>query len=240
MEIKILEIDWEVDDEEALELLPTEVTIPNDDFVKWTGQPFSKDNYEDEDDFLTDVEDFLSDHYEHLLRGFHVSGRLFPEMVKINFTVGCIASYNSSMEVPKEIVEDKAAVLEYLRKNIELAPVGELDWVNDLEPDEAITEYDVCIPDPLEEIKAEAEKEVIKNKEKILIDEEELLKKAILRSGRHEIEDFLGRPLTFDEALSIPFGDNDDKKNILSEMNDCICQMPDDVYREYLSKYRIV
>ena len=50
-------------------------------------------------------------------------------MKKLNVTVVCMAVYNSSIEVPKEMTLEEA--IEYAREHIDEIPVGELEWISD-------------------------------------------------------------------------------------------------------------
>ena len=61
-----------------------------------------------------------------------------------------------------------------------------------------------------------------------LKEEEEVLKKTVIRAGEDAVEDFLGHPL-----------DSCADDDMWSEMNDCIVGMPDEEYLKYLEKYQI-
>lgn len=64
-------------------------------------------------------------------------------MARVKFFVTCIATYESELTIPKDIVNDKNAVLEYIHENLENACIADLQWSNDLEPDEAVTLDDI-------------------------------------------------------------------------------------------------
>lgn len=130
-------------------------------------------------------------------------------MSKVKFNISCIASYLSELNIPDDIANDKMAVLEYIRAHLNDCNVSELVWINDLEPDEAVT---------LEDIK------YIETEESI-ISEEEMLKRAVIDSGVNAIEEFIGHSLDSDDI------------DIESEINDCISQMPEDEYQNYIDKY---
>ena len=64
-------------------------------------------------------------------------------MAGVKFSVMCNAVYTSYLEVPDEIANDKAKVVEYLREHISELSVEDLEWISDCEPDTAITEEDI-------------------------------------------------------------------------------------------------
>ena len=64
-------------------------------------------------------------------------------MSKVEFNVVCKAVYRSELEIPKEIRNDKKAILEYIRAHLDMCEVSELEWVSDLAPDEAVTMEDI-------------------------------------------------------------------------------------------------
>lgn len=64
-------------------------------------------------------------------------------MAKVHFTVTCTATYDSELAIPKDIANDKNAVLKYIHENLENACIADLQWSNDLEPDEAVTLDDI-------------------------------------------------------------------------------------------------
>nr|DAE65029.1 MAG TPA: hypothetical protein [Bacteriophage sp.]DAF25699.1 MAG TPA: hypothetical protein [Caudoviricetes sp.]DAQ69205.1 MAG TPA: hypothetical protein [Caudoviricetes sp.] len=64
-------------------------------------------------------------------------------MAKVHFTVTCIATYESELPIPKDIANDKNAVLAYIHENLENACIADLQWSNDLDPDEAVILDDI-------------------------------------------------------------------------------------------------
>lgn len=70
--MKITNIKWDTDgDVEALEALPEEVTLPADEFNR---EDYMEDGEFNEDAFLEDVSDWLSDTYEFCHDGFSMEG----------------------------------------------------------------------------------------------------------------------------------------------------------------------
>ncbi len=64
-------------------------------------------------------------------------------MAKVKFKVACTAVYDSELEIPKEIVDDKDAILKYIHEHLNDCNVEDLEWLNDLDPDEAVTQEDI-------------------------------------------------------------------------------------------------
>lgn len=64
-------------------------------------------------------------------------------MAKVKFKVACIAVYDSELEIPKEIADDKEAILKYIHEHLDDCNVEDLEWLNDLKPDEAVTQEDI-------------------------------------------------------------------------------------------------
>ena len=50
---------------------------------------------------------------------------------------------NLLMEIPKEIQNDNQAVLEYIHKHLDNGDVRNLQWVGDLDPEDAVTIDDI-------------------------------------------------------------------------------------------------
>lgn len=189
-------------------------------------------------------------------------------MVKVKFNVTCMATYVSELSIPKNIVNNKEDVLNYIREHLSECNTQELEWLNDLEPSEAVTAEDIRCIEYAEEVRAtniiwdapeqvELPTTVIiperlicssdtgdisewlseqygfchKGFELVKLTGEELeaeceqLKRAVHNAGVDAIEEFLGHSL------------DNDTIDIWAEMNDCIAQMPDEAYFEYLSKY---
>lgn len=64
-------------------------------------------------------------------------------MAKVKFKVACIAVYDSELEIPKEIADDKDAILEYIHEHLNDCNVEDLEWLNDFDPKEAVTQEDI-------------------------------------------------------------------------------------------------
>lgn len=64
-------------------------------------------------------------------------------MAKVKFKVACIAVYDSELEIPKEIADDKEAILKYIHEHLNDCNVEDLEWLSDLDPDEAVTQEDI-------------------------------------------------------------------------------------------------
>lgn len=58
-------------------------------------------------------------------------------MAQVKFSVPCLATYNSELEIPNEIIKKgKAAVTRYIQEHISECSVKDLEFLSDLEPDE--------------------------------------------------------------------------------------------------------
>ena len=64
-------------------------------------------------------------------------------MAKVKFSVTCTAVYQSELDVPDEIKNDKEAVLEYIHEHLEECPVEDLEYLDDLDPEDAVTAEDI-------------------------------------------------------------------------------------------------
>lgn len=64
-------------------------------------------------------------------------------MAKVKFSVACTAIYQSELEIPNEIKNDNEAILEYIHSHLDECSVDELEWLNDLEPEDAVTIEDI-------------------------------------------------------------------------------------------------
>lgn len=65
-------------------------------------------------------------------------------MRKVYFNVTCTASYHSEMEIPDTVPKGKE--LEYIRDNLHTCSIYDLEWLADLDPDDAVTADDIkCI-----------------------------------------------------------------------------------------------
>lgn len=62
-------------------------------------------------------------------------------MKKLNVTVTCMATYNSSIEVPDDMTLEEA--IEYARENLDEIPLGEMEYISDSDVlDEENCEFD--------------------------------------------------------------------------------------------------
>lgn len=58
------------------------------------------------------------------------------------FSVACMAYYKSELDIPDSIPEGKE--INYIRAHLDECSTGEgLEWLSDLEPEEAVTEDDI-------------------------------------------------------------------------------------------------
>ena len=64
-------------------------------------------------------------------------------MTKVKFSVACMAVYQSELELPDKIKNDNGAVLEYIRSHLNDCAVNDIEWLNDLEPQDAVTMEDI-------------------------------------------------------------------------------------------------
>ena len=64
-------------------------------------------------------------------------------MSKVKFSVACTAVYQSELEIPNEIKNDYKAILEYIHSHLDECVVDELVWLNDLDPEDAVTMEDI-------------------------------------------------------------------------------------------------
>lgn len=62
-------------------------------------------------------------------------------MAKYQFTVMCNAIYHSELELPDDVKDED--VLHYIHDHLDDAPVNELEWLGDIDPDTAVTEEDI-------------------------------------------------------------------------------------------------
>ena len=67
-------------------------------------------------------------------------------MAKVKFSVACTAIYQSELDIPNEIKNDDEAILEYIHSHLDECVVDELEWLNDLDPEDAVTMEDIrCV-----------------------------------------------------------------------------------------------
>lgn len=62
-------------------------------------------------------------------------------MKKVKFTVACMAMYNAELEVEDNLTNKE--VLDEIHKKLKTIPVSELTWLEDLEPETAVTMEDI-------------------------------------------------------------------------------------------------
>lgn len=164
-----------------------------------------------------------AEHFEYILnRGIEAveSGEMSfedlfekdEETVEVPFKVLCKAIYNTTLDVPKEIVNNRnrQVLLDYLRDHLGDANVDEIEWLQDLDDlDEAVQMEDIDCYEVNEQIK-----------------QEEALINAVIEAGNPAIEAFLGFEF---------FGDS--KKELKAEMREVIAQMPDEQFAEFVGYY---
>lgn len=66
-------------------------------------------------------------------------------MTKVKFLVGCMAVYTSELEIPDTIAANENAVIDYIRDHLSDCTVDNLEWMEDLEPESAVTEDDILL-----------------------------------------------------------------------------------------------
>ena len=59
------------------------------------------------------------------------------------FTVACNAYYNSELQIPDTVPDNK--VLDYIREHLSECTIYDLTFVSDLEPETAVTENDIVM-----------------------------------------------------------------------------------------------
>ena len=64
-------------------------------------------------------------------------------MAKVKFKVACTAVYDSELEIPNNIANNKKAILDYIHENLDKCEIHDLEWLNDLDPDDAVTAEDI-------------------------------------------------------------------------------------------------
>lgn len=111
MSFKIKNIKWDTDgDMDALYDLPKELEFPNEKFETWLSKfnNFSIFDYEDEEEYLDDISDYLSDEYGFCHDGFKVEGEVIEKknfMVEVSDTATyCIRA--KSMEEAQDLAWD--------------------------------------------------------------------------------------------------------------------------------------
>lgn len=64
-------------------------------------------------------------------------------MAKVSFTVSCIASYHSELDIPNEIKDNEDEVLSYIHEHLDECGIEELTWLSDLKAEDAVTKDDI-------------------------------------------------------------------------------------------------
>ena len=64
-------------------------------------------------------------------------------MAKVSFNVTCEATYRGELTIPDEIKDDNLQVLDFIRENLANVAVTELEWLADIDPDNAVTMDDI-------------------------------------------------------------------------------------------------
>ena len=64
-------------------------------------------------------------------------------MAVVKFSVACTAVYNTELEIPNEIKNDNELILKYIRSHLDECNVDELTWLNDWDPNDAVTLEDI-------------------------------------------------------------------------------------------------
>lgn len=76
-------------------------------------------------------------------------------MKRAVFKVGCYATYTSHIDVPDDATVEE--ILEKARDKLGDLPVENLEWYDDLDPNVAITEYDIISITPIKDQTKEGE-----------------------------------------------------------------------------------
>lgn len=72
-------------------------------------------------------------------------------MKKVRFNVGCMAVYQGELEVFDNLTEEE--ILEEIHDRLDEVMVNNLEWLNDLDPEDAVTMDDIySIEDYKEEL----------------------------------------------------------------------------------------
>lgn len=59
----------------------------------------------------------------------------------VTFSVMCNAVYQSELELPDDVKDED--VLDFIQNNLHRAPVSDLEYLDDIEPQAAVTEEDI-------------------------------------------------------------------------------------------------
>ena len=70
-------------------------------------------------------------------------------MKKVNFSITCMAMYNAELDVEDSFNEEE--ILNMIHEKLNTFPAKELIWLEDLEPEEAVTMDDIRYIIPITE-----------------------------------------------------------------------------------------
>lgn len=97
-----------------------------------------------------DVVDYLSDKYGYCINFLSIACEstkvAIPDNsceLEIPFTVACTAVYHSSIKVPGSLKGNHEEILKYVQSHLDEAPVNDLEWISDLEPEDAVMMEDI-------------------------------------------------------------------------------------------------
>lgn len=65
-------------------------------------------------------------------------------MKNVKFKVSCVAIYTSELPISDEIADNKKSILEYIHNHLSECNIENLEWINDLDSDDAVTQEDIC------------------------------------------------------------------------------------------------
>lgn len=65
-------------------------------------------------------------------------------MKNVKFKVSCVAIYTSELPIPDEIADNKKSILEYIHNHLSECNIENLEWINDLDSDDVVTQEDIC------------------------------------------------------------------------------------------------
>lgn len=121
--MKAINIKWDVDNKKDLNYLPKEMEVPN--------------GMIDEEE----ISDYITNETGFCHNGFELVGIENKKMKTLNVTMICKSVYNSSIEVPKEMILEEA--IEYAKEHINEIPLGEMEYISDSdELDEENCDFD--------------------------------------------------------------------------------------------------
>lgn len=65
-------------------------------------------------------------------------------MKNVKFKVSYVAIYTSELPIPDEIADNKKSILEYIHNHLSECNIENLEWINDLDFDDVVTQEDIC------------------------------------------------------------------------------------------------